>query len=250
MCFSTFPHRRNGHSIAERRGSCPRWRIAVGQRTKPLLRQRSVVARSSAPEGACAASRGLRPSDVTTLGTTRASRRADHAVRPRAVACSELHRPHRSQHRAELPRFIKDEFDADLECGILAHGSQRLRQVRPRQAAGLRLQTSGGSARHAAPVGCRIPRALPGRPGQPVRASAPRGLVAAERAATAGGRCASDLRRRIRREPGRPPARDGNLHRFELGRVQGAEPLQCRLTLLSVSMANRIHRARHVPLPR
>jgi len=24
---------------------------------------------------------------------------------------------------AELPRFIKDEFDARLECGILAHGS-------------------------------------------------------------------------------------------------------------------------------
>ena len=28
---------------------------------------------------------------------------------------------------AELPRFIKDEFDAFLECGILAHGFVRLR---------------------------------------------------------------------------------------------------------------------------
>jgi hypothetical protein len=28
---------------------------------------------------------------------------------------------------AELPRFIKDEFDALLECGILAHGFLRLR---------------------------------------------------------------------------------------------------------------------------
>ena len=26
---------------------------------------------------------------------------------------------------AELPRFVKDEFDAFLECGILAHGSGR-----------------------------------------------------------------------------------------------------------------------------
>ena len=28
---------------------------------------------------------------------------------------------------AELPLFIKDEFDADLECGILTHGFLRLR---------------------------------------------------------------------------------------------------------------------------
>ena len=28
---------------------------------------------------------------------------------------------------AELPRFIKDEFDAFLECGILAHGFARAR---------------------------------------------------------------------------------------------------------------------------
>ena len=30
---------------------------------------------------------------------------------------------------AELPQFIKDEFDAFLECGILAHGYLRLRCV-------------------------------------------------------------------------------------------------------------------------
>ena len=28
---------------------------------------------------------------------------------------------------ADLPQFIKDEFDAFLECGILAHGFLRLR---------------------------------------------------------------------------------------------------------------------------
>ncbi|CAN7582732.1 hypothetical protein [Variovorax sp. LjRoot178] len=28
---------------------------------------------------------------------------------------------------AELPRVIKDEFDAFLECGILTHGFLRLR---------------------------------------------------------------------------------------------------------------------------
>jgi hypothetical protein len=28
---------------------------------------------------------------------------------------------------AALPRFVKDEFDAFLECGILAHGFLRLR---------------------------------------------------------------------------------------------------------------------------
>ena len=28
---------------------------------------------------------------------------------------------------ADLPQFVKDEFDAFLECGILAHGFLRLR---------------------------------------------------------------------------------------------------------------------------
>ncbi|GAA0750385.1 hypothetical protein GCM10009107_21980 [Ideonella azotifigens] len=33
----------------------------------------------------------------------------------------------RKRTKAELPSFIKDEFDAFLECGILAHGFLRLR---------------------------------------------------------------------------------------------------------------------------
>ena len=36
-----------------------------------------------------------------------------------------------------LPPFVKDEFDAFLECGILAHGFLRLRRLRPRQAGGI-----------------------------------------------------------------------------------------------------------------
>ena len=31
---------------------------------------------------------------------------------------------------AALPQFVKDEFDAFLECGTLAHGFLRLRCVR------------------------------------------------------------------------------------------------------------------------
>jgi hypothetical protein len=40
---------------------------------------------------------------------------------------------------SELPRFIKDEFEAFLQCGILAHGfvAPPLRRMRPRQAAAL-----------------------------------------------------------------------------------------------------------------
>ena len=34
----------------------------------------------------------------------------------------------RDQHRAELPRFIKDEFDAFLECVIPAQNFLRLRR--------------------------------------------------------------------------------------------------------------------------
>ena len=45
---------------------------------------------------------------------------------------------------SELPRFIEDEFDAFLECGILAHDPEAaLRRVRPRQAAGVQLQARG-----------------------------------------------------------------------------------------------------------
>jgi hypothetical protein len=42
---------------------------------------------------------------------------------------------------AGLPDFVKDEFDAFLECGILAHGplAPTLRRLRPREARGLLL---------------------------------------------------------------------------------------------------------------
>ena len=42
------------------------------------------------------------------------------AVGP-APAANEVH------YCARLPDFVKDEFDAFLECGILAHGFLRLR---------------------------------------------------------------------------------------------------------------------------
>lgn len=98
-------------------------------------------------QGDCEAMRGLRPSELTTSGALRASRRptapegagwrpdpprtprsrADHALPSGAAARSQRHRPHRGRHRTELPRFIKNEFRTCLECGILAHGILRLR---------------------------------------------------------------------------------------------------------------------------
>ena len=67
--------------------------------------------------------------------------RADHAAPPGAAARGQLHRAHRNQHGY---RLIKDEFDAFLECGILAHGFLKMRcnEWRPRQAAGFQLQTA------------------------------------------------------------------------------------------------------------
>ena len=98
---------------------------------------------------------------------------------------------------AELPRFIKDEFDAFLECGILAHGFLRLRcgDVRPRQAAGLQLQAPRvlPLVRRAAHV---ADRGAPGRPRHPARAGAAVGAVAADRAALAAGRAAASWSRR------------------------------------------------------
>ncbi|MFO1327148.1 MAG: transposase zinc-binding domain-containing protein [Rubrivivax sp.] len=40
---------------------------------------------------------------------------------------TQLHRHTESSTGWELPRFVKDEFDAFLECGILGHGFLRLR---------------------------------------------------------------------------------------------------------------------------
>jgi hypothetical protein len=76
----------------------------------------------------------------------RATAQQPHRARDGAPVHYERHRPEQTtlyrlvqQHAAsfiahteastgaELPRFIKDEFDAFLECGILAHGFLRLR---------------------------------------------------------------------------------------------------------------------------
>ncbi|MBA3591953.1 MAG: transposase zinc-binding domain-containing protein [Methylibium sp.] len=92
---------------------------------------------------------GLRPCGLTSSGATRASyrsaappgagwrtgplrappSRADHAVPPGAAARPDLPRQTEEAIGASLPQFIKDEFDAFLECGILAHGFLRLRCV-------------------------------------------------------------------------------------------------------------------------
>lgn len=82
----------------------------------------------------------MRSCELTFLGALRASQRPDGAA-----VLYERHRPERStlyrhvqQHVAsfvahtqatadgELPRFVKDDFDAFLECCLLAHGFLRL----------------------------------------------------------------------------------------------------------------------------
>ena len=47
--------------------------------------------------------------------------------RPRQRITSVAAGQFRSEAGADLPQFVKDEFDAFLECGILAHGFLRLR---------------------------------------------------------------------------------------------------------------------------
>jgi hypothetical protein len=94
-----------------------------------------------APQGDCDALRGLRPSEDTTSGATRASHRsaaapgagsrpgprrasaprAGHAVPPGPAARRNLFRPDRSRRRADLPPFVRDDFGAFLGCGVLAH---------------------------------------------------------------------------------------------------------------------------------
>jgi PEP-CTERM motif len=58
---------------------------------------------------------------------------------------------------AELPRFINDEFDAFLECGILAHGFLRLRcgECGHDKLCWPSAASAAGSAPHAARAGCR-----------------------------------------------------------------------------------------------
>jgi hypothetical protein len=85
---------------------------------------------------------GLRPFGLTTSGASRASHRpAAPAGADGTPVHYERHRPEQTtlyrlvqQHAAtffaqaedaagaDLPQFVKDEFDAFLECGILAHG--------------------------------------------------------------------------------------------------------------------------------
>jgi hypothetical protein len=56
-----------------------------------------------------------------------------------------------------LPRFIKDEFDAFLECGILAHGFLRLRcgECGHDKLLPFSCKRPAGSVPHAARAGCR-----------------------------------------------------------------------------------------------
>ena len=59
--------------------------------------------------------------------TTSTTAGAHHAAPRGVAACGQLHRPYRASTGSVLPRFIKDAFDALLECGIRAHGCLRLR---------------------------------------------------------------------------------------------------------------------------
>ena len=65
---------------------------------------------------------------IASLSTTSATARS----RPRCTAAVQQHAATffaqaEDAAGADLPQFVKDEFDAFLECGILAHGFLRLR---------------------------------------------------------------------------------------------------------------------------
>jgi hypothetical protein len=51
----------------------------------------------------------------------------DHPVSTRTAACGYLFAQVETARGSGLPKFVKDEFDAFLECGILADGFLRLR---------------------------------------------------------------------------------------------------------------------------
>ena len=60
---------------------------------------------------------------------------------------------------AELPRFIKDEFDAFLACGILAHGfCGRAAASAATTSCWPSAASAAGSALRPAPGACRRPR--------------------------------------------------------------------------------------------
>ena len=97
------------------------------RRLRRSARPQTVEATTS---GACAHAIGRQPQrapDGAPLHLQAPPSRANHPVPRGAAACGELHCPHRGQHRIEVAALIKDEFDAFLECGILAHGFLRLR---------------------------------------------------------------------------------------------------------------------------
>ncbi len=90
------------------------------------LRCRGTVVRAFPPGWDWSANQRCAPRRQTR-STTRAGGRRK---RPCIAWCgniSNVPRPGRSRGAASLPQFVKDEFDAFLECGILAHGFLRLR---------------------------------------------------------------------------------------------------------------------------
>jgi hypothetical protein len=116
--------------------------------------------------------------------------------RPRCTAwCSSMRpassRTPRPALDAELPRFIKDEFDAFLECGILAHGFPRLRCG---ECGHDKLPAFSCKRRGILPFVRRpahvADRCASGRSRHPARPGAAVGAVAPDPAAGAAGRAA------------------------------------------------------------
>src|SRR4051812_18875912 len=106
---------------------------------------------------------------------TPAARRND-AVPDGQGTPRELRSTSRDRDRARLPDFVKDEFDAFLECGILAHGFLRLRCA---QCARMRSwwpsPVSGAGFAPRAGRGAWPERGPPGRLRDPAGAGAPMG---------------------------------------------------------------------------
>jgi hypothetical protein len=105
---------------------------STGRRPTSRLRRRArletTLARSPPLESLeCKPSAGnQRAPDGAALRYERHRPRAAHAVPPGAAARGQIAQTEAST-GAELPRFISDEFNAFLECGILAHGFLRSR---------------------------------------------------------------------------------------------------------------------------
>ena len=96
---------------------------------------------------AAAARTGGTPRSTTSAGAPRSNDAAISSSRntSRPSSPKSRRRPAR-----RLPEFVKDEFDAFLECGILAHGFLRLRCADCAMRSWWRFRASGaGFARHA-----------------------------------------------------------------------------------------------------